>query len=254
MTIEERDRDLFNRIVEHYAKKDFARSSSIVRKYQLMFAVRPVLERLRYVDTILDIGCGVGASAKYIAGHYKRYIGVDQSEELIKAARIFNRGSSNVAFLAGNIKSTKFPMNTVDLVLSVGALHHMTELDEVMESLIRIAKSQGYFVAIEAQNGNPVVQTIRWLTGKLSPLYSSEQHFFSQAELVSFLSKHGLQNIEIEFQGFLSPPFAQVVLPFQALATSLSKLVVAADNILDKHLPRIFRFLSWNIIVRARFP
>ena len=254
MTMEERDHAFFNKIAKHYAKKDFAKFSSLVRKYQLMFAIRPVLERLRSVDTILDIGCGIGSSAKYIAGNYKHYIGIDQSEELIKAARTFNRGNDNTVFLAGNIKMVELPMNVADLILAVGALHHMTELNTVMESLIRIAKPQGYFVAIEPQNRNPVIQTMRWLRGKMDSSYSNEQHFFSKGELGTLLFNHGLQNIEIEFQGFLSPPFAQVVLPFQRLTTPLSKLAVAADNMMDMHLPRIFKFLSWNIVVRARFP
>jgi hypothetical protein len=44
-------------------------------------------------------GCGIGGQVKYLAGYYERYISMDYSEELIKAAKIFNLNNPNAVCL-----------------------------------------------------------------------------------------------------------------------------------------------------------
>ncbi len=132
MTIERADRDLFDRIAGRYARKDCVVSSSLARKSQLLSAIKPVLDELPVLGTIVEIGCGAGASAKYLAGRYERYIGIDQSEEMIKLARVLNQGNASAEFIAESVKSKNLPQNVADVILSIGALHHMTQLDDAI--------------------------------------------------------------------------------------------------------------------------
>lgn len=254
---EEKDLLLFNRIAKSYAEKDIVKSSSCPRKYQLMFLVEPVLKKLLHIDTIVEIACGLGASSKYLAGNYRNYVGIDYSERLIEKARLFSKDNKRVKFIAANVKNIpadQIQAHCGDVILAVGALHHMTELDLVMKSLQGLAKPGAYFLAIEPSCGNPIVQAMRWIRGRVDASYSKEQKFFSKKELRQLLEASKLRDVEIVYQGFFTPPFAQIILHPQIISVPLSKLAVLLDKTLDKILPNSLKFLSWNIAIRARFP
>lgn len=254
MTRETRDRLLFNRIARTYAKKDSAVSSSLARKSKLLSTITPVLATFSEPITIVDIGCGVGAPAKYLTGCYARYIGIDQSEELIEAAKIFHHGNPRAEFIAANMKSPNVAHSTADVILSDGALHHMTELDNVMTSLLWIAKPGAFLVIREPHNRNPLIGLLRWIRGFVDVSYSQEQRFFSEQELQDLLARHGISEVTIRYHGFLSTPFAEVVIPPQAIMVPLSRLAIAIDRWIEKYAPRALQQLSFNIIAIGRFP
>lgn len=253
MPRENADRVLFNHIAERYAAKDLVASSSVARKSQLLSALRPLLDEAVSLGTLVEIGCGVGAPAKYLDGHYQRYLGIDQSEQMVKAAGVFNQGNLRAEFMTANVKSRDLPCQVADVILSVGALHHMTQLDDVLRSLSRIAKRGAFLVVIEPQNGNPLVQAARYVRRILDPTYSRDQVFFRERELANLLPEHGIEVLSVAFQGFLTPPFAQVIMPLQALSVPLARLAVLADAWLDAHLPDALGRLSFNIVITGKF-
>lgn len=248
-----RDQELFDQIAAHYARKDVVQSSALARRSQLLAAMEPVLARVPDLGTLVDVGCGVGAPALYLHGRYQRYIGIDQSPEMIEAAHIFNREQGGAEFKAANVKTAVLPANTADVILSVGALHHMTGLDEVMARLVEIAKPGAHFVVIEPQNGNPLIQFMRWLRGKVDKGYSTDQIFFSEEELVALFRRHGVSDLVVAFQGFTTPPFAQVILNPQALFVPLSRLAIRLDGWLHHRLRRPLQKLSFNIVLTGTF-
>ena len=77
MSQESQDKKLFDEIAYGYSRKDSVVSSAIARKKQLFSALKPVFKRISKLGTIVDIGCGVGAPAKYLAGYYERYVGIE---------------------------------------------------------------------------------------------------------------------------------------------------------------------------------
>jgi SAM-dependent methyltransferase len=252
MRRETEDRLLFNQIAGHYAVKDIVPSSSLARKSQLLTAVGPLLRERPSLGTVVEVGCGVGAPAKYLKGHYEHYLGIDQSEEMIKAARVFNQNNPRAEFIASNVKSEGLPRDAADTILSIGALHHMTQLEDVLRSLIRIAKPQAYLVVVEPQDGNPLVQAMRYVREIVDRAYSKQQIFFSERELRELLANEGIAVLSVDFQGFLTPPFAQVVIQPQAVSVALSRLAILADSWLDAHLPDVLKKLSFNIVITGR--
>ena len=94
---------------------------------------------------------------------------------------------------------------------------------------------------------------MRWVRGKVDKGYSTEQIFFSEQELVSLFSRNGVDDLTIAFQGFLTPPFAQVILNPQALFTPLSRLAIQMDSWLHKHLRGPLQKLSFNIVLIGTF-
>jgi len=251
MDTEKVDRDLYNKIAAQYAKKDLAKSSSLARKFQLISAVRPLLRERKGFDTILEVGCGPGASAKYLEGYFKKFIGVDQSDEIINCANsLFKK--ENIEFVVSNIKDFNFE-KIADLVLIVGSLHHMTELDQIMERLKKIAKPDAFFVAIEAQRTNPIIQFVRRLRQMVDSTYSEKQHYFSPEELRQLLASHGIKVLDVEYQGYFFPPFAQVILWPQFIFAPLAFLATVVDSFIAKYFPDFLKRFSWNIVIRGQF-
>jgi SAM-dependent methyltransferase len=253
MLREQADQALFDRIANRYARKDSVLSTSLARKNQLFSVLGPLLDELPTLGTILEIGCGVGAPARYLIGHYERYIGIDQSEEMVKAAIAFNQDNPRAEFVAASIKSEDLPQNVADVILSFGALHHMTELEDVLASLSRIAKPGAYLVVSEPQNGNPLIQLMRWIRGIVDLSYSEDQIFFSQDDLTELFQNHGITDLLARFEGFLTAPFAQVILQPQILSVPLCRAAIRVDAWLDTHLPERLKILSFNLAVIGRF-
>ena len=249
---EQKDQALFDRIAWQYTRKDMIRSSLISRKQLLLDAVQPLLGQMNSLGVILDIGCGVGAPAKYLQGYYRKYIGIDQSEKMIEAARIFNQGNPRIEFIAGNIKTLKLSGEPADVILSIGALHHMTELDLVMRSLCRLARPQGFILAIEPQNANPFIQVMRRVRGWVDKSYSQDQIFFSRDELIDLFQRNGVRNLSFDYLGYFSTPLAEVVLYPQFFFSPLSRMAADFDSWLINHLPGKLRKFSFKIAIRGQ--
>jgi ubiquinone/menaquinone biosynthesis C-methylase UbiE len=253
MSIEEKDRALFDQIAVKYIRKDLASSSSLPRKRRILKALHPLIAKSPRLGTIVDIGCGGGVAAGYLDSHYDRYIGIDQSNEMIEFGRkLFNK-NPRVEFIAANIKADNLPPDVADVILSVGALHHMTEIDEVMQSLARMAKPGAFMVALEPQNQNPAVRLMRWIRGIVDSTYSEDQTFFSPQQLHDIFAKNGLSDISISYYGYFTPPFAEIIFSPQMLAVPLSRLAAACDDWLEDHLFNPLNKLSFGLIASGRF-
>lgn len=247
---EDHDRALFDAIAHSYAEKDVIASTRLARSAILWRAVRPVLEERGTLGALVDVGCGVGAQALHLRGAFESYTGIDYSSQLIEIGRAWLRDTPQATLIAENIKSAVLPAAVADTVLIVGALHHMTDLEEVMQALWRLAKPGARLVAIEPQRGNPVIQALRWARSRLDRRYSAEQHFFSLAEMAGILRAAGLSDIRVESQGFLTPPFAQVILRPQWLFTPASRAAIRLEPTVERLAPSR---ASWNLVAYGRF-
>ena len=254
MSREKRDQALYDDFAEQHIRKDLLPASAIARCSQLFSALGPELSQQPNLGTVVEVGCGVGAPARYLAGRYERYIGLDHSAQMVRAARVFNDGNERAMFVTANARQTPLSAHTADLILSIGALHHMSDLDAVMQHLCTIAKPGAIFVAREPQCANPLIQGMRWLRTRMEASYSEEQIFFTESELVDICQRNGLKVIAVEYQGFLTPPFAQVVMHPQAVTAPMSRIADRLDTWLHHHLWPPLKRLSFNLAVRATFP
>jgi SAM-dependent methyltransferase len=103
----------------------------------------PVIELLdpRPGERILDLGCGDGPLTLELLARGVDVVGVDGSEEMIRAAR--DRGIDAYA-IDGHV----LPFDTeFDAVFSNAALHWMQRPDEVIAGVARALKPGGRFVA-----------------------------------------------------------------------------------------------------------
>ena len=249
--LEEKHYDTF---AEHKTRRDVIESCRIPRQDIVLRAVDPVLNARGSLGCLVDVGCGIGASAIYLNGNFERYVGIDFSKGMIEIGRRFTAGIPDVELIQANIKDSTLPQHIADVVFMDGALHHMTDAPEVLRSLRRLAKPGAWFVAREPQRGNPLIQLLRRLRMQVDPSYSRNQIFFSRRELVSLLESAGMKSIEVRYQGYLTPPMAQIVLNPQAVFAPLAKFLVRLEGLVERIMVGPLAPLSWNIVVYARFP
>lgn len=100
-------------------------------------------------DRVLDIGCGVGASVRYLPAGV-RYVGIDISEAYIARARsdFADRGE----FFCANVGSVKAEtLGQFDLAFSFGVLHHLSDeiVARVTELVRKVVRPGGRFVTID---------------------------------------------------------------------------------------------------------
>lgn len=75
---------------------------------------------------ILDLGCGVGRIALYLAPGVREYWGLDVSDEMLARARVRLAGLPNVRLLLGNgLDFTGVPEGALDFIFAYLTLHHV---------------------------------------------------------------------------------------------------------------------------------
>lgn len=247
------DRELFDRIADQYSLKDIILSTQYSRQSVVRRAVKPVIEAEGQIGTLVDVGCGIGAQAKYLDGSFEEYIGIDYSSNLIGIGEEMFKDDNNINFIIANIKDRDLPDCTADAILVVGALHHMVDIKEVMIALQRLAKPGCHLIAIEPQRGNPFVQLMRKIRMRIDSSYSADQHFFSCQEMLDLLDFVPMSEKRVEYQGFLTPPFAQVGIRPQFLFQPLSLFACALEPTIEKICIGPLRKLSWNAVAYGRF-
>ena len=93
----------------------------------------PHVEKYGANGSILDIGCGPGATADHVKG-YMSYLGVDISEVCVEKAR---ERVPRAKFIVGNI-TTYFPEFLYDVIILADALYYVPKgrLDTVLDRLL----------------------------------------------------------------------------------------------------------------------
>ena len=85
--------------------------------------------------------------------------------------RKITKNLDNVTLIDSNIKDINLEDKSVDTILIVGGLHHMTDFDEIFRVFKKVAKPGANLVAIEPQRENPLIQLLRKIRMKINPGY-----------------------------------------------------------------------------------
>ncbi len=140
-------------------------------------------------ERILDLGCGDGALTQKIAAQGADVLGVDASDDLIRAARALGLNAE-----VANGHQLAFDQE-FDAVFSNAALHWMPDPDAVIEGVRRALKPGGRFIAEFGGLGNvaKIIAAIdEELTGRGHPgLEGHPWYFPSPQEYAERLQAHG---------------------------------------------------------------
>lgn len=100
-------------------------------------------------ERILDLGCGDGQLTLRISATGASVVGVDNSPEMVAAAR-----ARGVAAEVGNAEALPFADESFDAVFSNAALHWVRGQDAMMSQVRRVLKPGGRFAAEMGGHGN----------------------------------------------------------------------------------------------------
>lgn len=114
---------------------------------------------------ILDLGCGTGRNANYLADHGNRVIGIEISKTALTIARDrAHKAGLVVDYQLGNIgESYEIPDESVDIILDVTSSNSLDEKgrDIYLNECNRVLQNGGYmFVRALCKDGNKNVKNL----------------------------------------------------------------------------------------------
>jgi len=117
--------------------------SIVLRKPETKIA-NDIVAKMRS-GTILDLGSGPGHLSIDIAKRSPglQVYGIDLSRRMVKIARRHAKGVNNARFVFGNAAKLPSKDNSIDLVISTGALHHWKTPRLVFDECYRVLKAGG---------------------------------------------------------------------------------------------------------------
>ncbi len=178
---------------DRYHLKNQAYSKIIARNnftywYILQTLHQPLLKQLKNYS-VLDVGCGVGTLALYLAQHCQSVLGIDISERAIGIANQAKKStaSNNLQFKQAMLK--KFA-NTFNLILCTEVIEHVPNPQQFVKLLVTNLQPKGWLLLTTPNRDN-------WLTriGYYKKFDQAVGHLrrYSVSEITQLLTAHGLQ-------------------------------------------------------------
>ncbi|MFO7830236.1 MAG: methyltransferase domain-containing protein [Bacteroidales bacterium] len=129
-------------------------------------------------ESLIDICCGTGNQLKYLNHTKIKLTGIDNSAEMLKAAKNLNCYNQDA-------REIQFPDKEFEMALIQLALHEKSFDDQkkIIEEIYRILKMKGYLVIMDYDIGNQtsksakyIINIIEYLAGKEHYGYFKEYH------------------------------------------------------------------------------
>jgi SAM-dependent methyltransferase len=117
--------------------------------YGSRFDLHAVLPLLPPNHVIADLGCGAGELAAKLARHVKTVIGVDNSTEMLKAAKRRAIGLTNLDLRKGDLAALPLADAEADAALMILALTYAPEPHAAVREMARVLKPGGRAVIVD---------------------------------------------------------------------------------------------------------
>src|SRR5215475_2878026 len=106
---------------------------------------------------VLDVGCGIGGPARYLAHSYGcRVDGIDLTPELIETGRVLTERcglTDRVVLQLGNALDLPYPDQTFDVVWCQNVVMNISDKTELLAGVYRVLKPGGLFTSTEYSVG-----------------------------------------------------------------------------------------------------
>lgn len=179
------ERQYHNKHADSYIQKYGAADIFQVPESVYLFSRLPLDDGL----TVLEVACGPSVSlSRHLrrTGRKIRYIGLDISDSLLDYART---QMPEGAFLLGDGTYLPIRPGSVDVIIALGGLHHIPELQKTCEGLLQALKSGGILLLREP---SPEAFGDRWEGD------SEHERGIEPEELADAARRHGAEVIAYE--------------------------------------------------------
>jgi len=144
-----------------------------------------------------DIGTGTGFLALELAKVSHSVIAVDVSTEMLRMAQRKARqeGLSNLLFIRGEMQNIPLMDESVDIVFTNMALHHVDDPLKGIQEMYRILKPDGSITIIDVEK-----HEFQWAKEEMRDVWLGFEH----REIAEWLQIVGFKNISVEFSGYFA--------------------------------------------------
>lgn len=200
---------------------------------------------------LLDLCCGTGVHSILPAKLDWSVVGIDLSEDSIRAARWLaatNGVADRCEFLAGDALEWRPQLGTFDLVFTSGSLYYL-DFDRACHVIDKYLNDNGHFICIETNGDNQLMGMVRRAKA-LRYKHRDEQ------TLRGLLGRSALRRLERAFAGsevryFDFATLAGMVVEQQGLGRFYHQTASALDRWLLNHVPGADR-LAFKFMFHGR--
>ncbi len=101
---------------------------------------------------VLDLGCGNGRYAKFLAPSSKKYFALDISKEQLKLAKDRTKRLKNIKFILSDAEKIPLPDNSVDVIIAsfvISVILGSKKKKRVFKEMTRVVREQGKNFLVE---------------------------------------------------------------------------------------------------------
>jgi 2-polyprenyl-3-methyl-5-hydroxy-6-metoxy-1,4-benzoquinol methylase len=100
-------------------------------------------------DSVLELACGPGTLAIYLAGRVKEIHAIDISGKMIARAerKAAEQKVNNIHFAHTTIYEVGYPNNSFNVVMAFNILHLLKDAQETVQRINQLLKPGGYFIS-----------------------------------------------------------------------------------------------------------
>jgi len=152
-------------------------------------------ETISKASHILDVGCGTGQSAAYLASKYEAKVtGIDTNSIMVaKAKRRMKKNRLPVKIIQSSIEQIPLPAHTFDFIISESVLSFVNK-PSALKEILRLLKNGGRFIAIEFTIHQPLEAKIE----KEIQLFYGFDSLLMKKDWVALFKQAGFKNIRIQ--------------------------------------------------------
>jgi ubiquinone/menaquinone biosynthesis C-methylase UbiE len=157
------DRDEFNRLwVQEYSSQNYNRGLAA----HVLRESHKVIERSFGRDVcfkeVLELGSGDGMHLDFVTHQYVNYLLTDESHAMLNRARQRHKDNARVKFRTMDARKIDLPSNSIDRIVAVHVLEHLTDPHLVLAEWNRVLRTGGVLSIIL-----PSDPGIAWRLGRL---------------------------------------------------------------------------------------
>jgi len=175
------------------------------------FAAKQI-HQLGGVESILDVGCGVGIAVDLLSQNYPRVDGIDTSPDSIAHARQRARGNFELSSLGD-----WDPKRRYDVILSTQLIEHLRQPESFLAEATRHLRPGGYIV-LETPNLNSRDPRSLWRS-RIGGMYYGKDHriIYTLESLRQLLQKNGFEIVKAKTITYSPTIVEELMVPLKNL-------------------------------------